>query len=137
MSKMTRLSEFGTVLEYRSFIGWALNYADMISLSYSSDYSAFCESEKRSFLKESVIRYEYDDRGVLLLYLKIDHITNGLLKAKRSLCDRSWTEDGDFLEDLCLFRNGETVLDTISHERQIYISTEMPEEYNKITGNKQ
>lgn len=134
---MTWFSDFKTVREYRNFIGLALNYADMIGLSYSSDYSAFEESEKQSFLKDSVIRYEYDDRGVLLLYLKIDHITNGLLKAKRNLCDWHWTEDDDFLEDLRLFRSGETVLDTISHEGQIDISTEMLKEYDRFSGKQQ
>lgn len=134
---MTWFSDFRTVQEYKSFIGWALNYADMIGLSYSSDYSAFEESEKQSFLKDSVIRYEYDDRGVLLLYLKIDHITNGLLKAKRNLCDWHWTEDDDFLEDLRLFRSGETVLDTISHEGQIDISAEMLKEYDRFSGKHQ
>lgn len=127
------INEFNKTDDYREFIRWALKYADEIELSYSSDYSAFRESELWNEFKDSIAEYGYDDSGTLHLRFRIDHVINEFLKSKKCLCDYPWSELG-FLEDLSFIRNGETVLDTVSHENRVYISPEMLEKYKEFTG---
>lgn len=116
-------------VDYRKFIRTALKYADSIGVSYTSDYSAFKESKWWEILGESVIRCEYDDSGTLTVYLKIDHFTYDWLRAKKDVFDFwDWDIDDNILWDLCLYKDGEAIVTTVTHEQLQYISQEF---YNK------
>lgn len=115
---------------YRKFIREALKYADCIGLSYSSDYSAFLESDCYNILSESVIRHEYSDRGELVLYFKIDYTVVNWLKDKKNIYGfRQPDYDDEYLWDLCLYRDGRMIFWSITHEYQTEISDEL---YEKI-----
>ena len=119
---------------YRRFMRFALKYADRIGLSYTSDLSAFKETRWYELLGESIIGHEYSGRGVLCLFLKIDHITVGWLKGKKDIFDFCRAEDGDYLWDLCLYKDGSEVFSSTTHEKLAYISEEMLREYNAMAA---
>lgn len=78
---------------------------------------------------DSFIRHEYDEQGNLTVYLKVDHVTVEWLKSKRDIFD-FWDNDGDnFLWDLCLYKDGEEIFTTITHEGLQYTSQEFYNEY--------
>lgn len=108
----------------------ALKYADRIGVYYTSDFSAFKGSRWYELLGESVIGHEYSERGVLCLFLKIDHVTVGWLKGKKGIFDFMQTDDGDYLWDICFFKDGSEVFSSTTHEELAYISEEMWQEYN-------
>lgn len=116
--------------EYRRFIRFALKYADCLGLSYTGDLSAFKESKWWEMFAESFIRHEYDEDGDLTVYLKIDHVAVEWLKSKRDIFD-FWDTDADenFLWDLCLYKDGEEIFTTVTHERLQYISQKLNNEY--------
>lgn len=116
--------------KYRIFVREALKYADCIGLSYTSDYSAFLESAWSGLFSESIIRHEYNDHGVLYLYLKIDHATVNWLKDKKDIYDfRQPDYDDEYLWDLCIYKDGRMIFWSITHEYQTEISDEL---YEKI-----
>ena len=117
-------------VNHRRFIRYALKYADCIGVSYTSDYSAFEESGWYELWGESIIAHEYDERGVLILFLKIDHSTVNWIKSKTNIFDFMQSEDGEFLWDLCLYKDESEVFSTVTHEKMAYISEEMWQEYN-------
>lgn len=111
--------------KFRIFVREALKYADCIGLSYSSDYSAFLESDKYKNLIGSVIRYEYSDRGELVLYFKIDHTMIEWLRSKKNIFDFRDINDDEYLWDLCLYKDGKIIFGSITHEYQAEISYEL------------
>ena len=112
---------------------FALKYADRIGVYYTSDFSAFKESRWYELLSESIIGHEYSERGVLCLFLKIDHVTVGWLKEKKDIFDFMQTDDGDYLWDICFYKDGSEVFSTVTHERLSYISEEMLREYDAMS----
>lgn len=111
--------------DYRRFIRGALKYADCIEVSYTSDYLAYLDSEWSKLFSDSLIRYEYDDHGNLFLYLKIDHTTVDWLKSKKDILDFRQSDDGEFLWDLSLYKDGREIFASVTHERETYISREL------------
>lgn len=69
--------------EYRKFLRFVLKYADCAEVSYTSDFSAFKESEYWEKFGESVISREYDERGTLTLHLKMDRAVYDWLREKK------------------------------------------------------
>lgn len=116
---------------YRKFIRFALKYADCIGVSYTSDFSAFKESRWWELFGGSVVKYEYDERGILNLFLKIDHITVEWLKGKKDIFDFWQTEDEDYLWDLCLYKDKSVFFTSITHEKLSYISEELWAKYKE------
>lgn len=117
---------------YRKFMRIALKYADCIGVSYTSDFSAFKESKWWEPLGKSVIRYEYDERGTLMLHLRIDHFTYDWLKGKKNIFDfGDLRDDEEFLWDMCLYKDGREIFSSVTHEKDLYISDELRKEYTK------
>lgn len=132
---------------YRNFMQWALKYADMICVTCEGMfYEDFIES-KWGFLKESILDYEYtSDTPVtsslgdtfLVLYLKIDYITNQWVKSKSNIYDfrkdvvkkngrYSW------LWDICLCKEGSVIFYSCTHEEYCTIDEKVLEEYNTFS----
>ncbi|MDE6726942.1 MAG: hypothetical protein K2J80_03255 [Oscillospiraceae bacterium] len=113
---------------YRKVMLAALKYTDRIGLSYTCDMSAFKESKWWEMFAGSFIRHEYDERGNLTVYFKVDHVTVEWLRSKRSIFD-FWDrgDDDDLLWDLCLYREDREILSSITHEMMLEISEELRE----------
>ena len=128
------LPDLENTANYRKFIRFALNRADSIGVSYTSDLSAFRESKWWEELGESVIWHEYDERGILMLRMGIDHPVYSWLKSKRNIFDFGGlgdTDNTEFLWDLCLYKDGREIFSSVTHERQLYISAELCDPYKK------
>lgn len=117
---------------YRRFIDKALNYADIICMTYNKNDSDFKKSSW-SFLKNSVIRYEMTKQTavtkglrVCLIYLKKDKITTKWLKEKNHIYDFICSGD-EWLDDLCLIKNDEIVFCSCTHEEFCYMSHDLAE----------
>lgn len=104
----------------RDFLRRALKSADCIGLTYTSNISAFKESKWREVPGGSLIRYEYDEDGTLMLYFRVDHITVEWLKEKSGVFDFLDSDNGEFLWDLCLYKDGKEVFSSVTHERRCY-----------------
>ncbi len=129
---MTALFDLSTPEKYRKFLKLALNRADCIALSYTSDLSAFKESEWWEMFEKSFLKSEYDSEGNLTVYLKTDHSTVEWLKSKHDIFDfLDEDKDGQYLWDLCFIKNGAEFFATVSHERQQYIDEKFYSEYNQ------
>ena len=116
--------------EYQRFLRVALNYADRICLSFDGGWKDFMASDW-AFLATSAVDHEITSHSpvtvgptVLLLYLKIDHMTVEWLKGKRHIYDFQST-DSDCPEDLCLLKNGMLVFCSCTHERFCYMNEEL------------
>ncbi len=110
---------------YRRFIRAALRYADSVGVCYTSDFSAFKESEWQDELGESVIGHGYDEYGGLELLLKTDYAVYNWLMSKKSVFDFGDFGDDEFLWDLCLYRENREIFGSVTHEREYYISDEL------------
>ena len=130
---INELPDLENTENYRKFIRFALKYADNAGFSYTSDLSAFRESEWWEELGESVIGHEYDERGILMLRMRIDHAVYHWLKSKRDIFDfePSGEDDTEFLWDLCLYKDGREIFSSVTHENQMYISDELCDSYKK------
>lgn len=119
------LPDLENTSSYRKFIRAALSCADSMGASYTSDLSAFKETEWWEILEESVISHEYDDRGTLMLRFGIDHAVYGRLKSKRNIFDFGDLTGDEFLWDICLYKDGREIFSSVTHERELYISDEL------------
>ena len=126
--------------EYSKFMKWVPRYADCICITcHGLDYSEFKES-KWSFLNDSIIDHEYttdspvtEGPEVMLLYLKMDHVTSRWIREKKNIYDYMdpmiKKKDYFWLYDLCFVKNHKLEMCSCSHERFCYISREMLEAY--------
>ena len=125
--------ELGDSAVYKKFISFACGYADCICVTCDGVWYEDFQDSKWGFLHDSVLDYEYTvqtpvTRGpdVMLLYLKMDHVTYRWLHGKRNVYDfMDATEEWACLWDLCLARKGQIVMCSCSHEEFCYVDREM------------
>ncbi len=125
--------DLSTPEKYWRFLKFALNCADCIALTYTSNLSEFKESGWWEMFEDCFLKSEYDGDGRLTVYIKINHNIFEWLKSKRGIFDfLDRDEDGQYLWDLCFIKDGEEFFATVSHERQQYIDEKFYEEIKRI-----
>lgn len=118
--------------KYARFIKWAPKYADKICVTgYWNDVDEIKKSPF-AFLYGSIVDCEFTSESavtispdVIMLYLKIDHITMKWLREKKNVYDFNPRSDEHCLDDLCFVRDGRLVMASCTHEHTCYISAEM------------
>lgn len=121
---------------YKQFIKTACNYSDCICLSFDGgDYEDFLNS-KWGYLNECVIRHEYTTQSyvtqgpeVVMLYMKINHITYKWLMEKSGIYDfmdyDKKVKEYLYFYDLCFIKGEYLVFCSCSHEEFCYVSSEL------------
>lgn len=114
---------------YRRFLRAVLRYADQMILTCDLDREDFADSIW-GFLEDSVTDDEYTDEtavtngpNVMMLYLKIDHVTSRWLRGKKNVYDFLEDDGNDhWLYDLCFAKRGEICFCSCTHEGFAYVS---------------
>lgn len=132
--------DFGEIEQsekYARFIKWVPKYADCICVTCNGLDIDGIKDSCFGFLYDSISDHEYTDEtavtetpgtDVLVLYLKIDHITMEWLREKKNIYDFKPVFSGKeyfCIEDLCFVKNGRLEMCSCTHERFCYISPEM------------
>lgn len=91
-----------------------------------------------AFLYGSISDYEFTSESavtigcdVIMLYLKIDHITMKWLREKKNIYDFGLRSAEHCLDDLCFVKDGLLEMASCTHERDCFISAEMLTAYRR------